>query len=166
MTSLGGLVLAGWVTNVIPRQSTDLTLREIVVTDLTAADAGTVTVPVTTPTAGTVGSQSLPGNCAFCVSLRSAFRGRSSRGRIFIAGLPESSTSLGRVDAGLAAEYVAAIEAMRELEDDPNPWSLMIVSKRHNNAWRTEAAQFQVQAVTMVDTVIDSQRRRLIGRGQ
>lgn len=170
--ALGNAILVWWASTLAPNLSEDLILRELYMTDLTTAESGTLTVPAPAPApVGGRTSDSLPGNCALCVSFRTGMRGRSRRGRNYVPGLAELDVADSRVDATRADAIVAAYEALATAiaaED----WTHVVVSRfsgvdaQGNPIPRAAGVTTEVTAYVIVDTVVDSQRRRLPSRGQ
>lgn len=138
--------------------SQDLFIREIFVHNLDGASSGEFTLAISPAEQGEVVQDGLPGNVAFCVSLRTALSGRSTRGRKYFAGLGEGDVVGNEYDGGRVATLLTGVS---DLIDNlvTNGTPLAVFS-------RTIPALTQVQAATAVDNVVDSQRRRLTGRGR
>jgi len=114
---------------------------------------------------GTAVSPQMPNNVTLCVSLRSNFAGRSARGRLYWQALNEAQVTGNLVNQGSAD---AIVQAVRDIDVRMTSigfaWS--IVSFFNNNAPRPGGpVYFEVNDVMIVDLVVDSQRRRLPGRG-
>lgn len=154
-----------WGAFVMPQLSVDCLLREVYVVDLTTATSGTATQAVIPNIPGGNGGESMPNNVAYCVSLRSTNRGRAFRGRIYIPGIPQGVVENSRVTLAWQNAIVAAVESVRGgmLGDG---YTMTIASKFSNGLPRPVGLPTPVIAVTAVDNVLDSQRRRLPGRGQ
>jgi len=167
VTTLGLVGLAykdWWVDNMAPILSPDISLVQVVAVDLTTDSGATATVITDLPHAGSNGESAVPNNVALCVSLRTANRGRSFRGRSYVAGLGESSVTVSRVNTILVGQIVSAYnELITTLQGIDAP--LVVVSKFHDRAARTEAVSTAVETALCIDNVVDSQRRRLPGRG-
>lgn len=143
-------------------QATGTNLYKVVATDLTAEGA-----PQRTHTenlAGGGGAGALPTGTAVVASLRTALRGRSYRGRVYLGGLASALQSTAIAISGASATSIASY--FTDLMDilDLIGFDLVVASKQHNGAVVNPA---NVQPVTsvIVDTLFDSQRRRLGGRG-
>lgn len=117
--------------------------------------------------AGTKGGALQPLNCTFAIKLASASSGRSARGRIYAPTLSSAdmATAYGTVTTTYANNCVAAINTLIANLAAAG-YTLCITSKRHNNAWRATAVNYDVTTAVAVDTNVDSQRRRLPGRGR
>lgn len=138
--------------------SQDYTVNEIHVHNLAGVDSGEFTLGISPPQAGGEANPGLPGNVSFCISLRTALAGRSTRGRKYIVGLPETAVTGNTYDADhIAAHLVAFANLLDALSFVGAP--LAVFSK-------TIPALTTVVTAVAVDNVVDSQRRRLTGRGR
>jgi hypothetical protein len=116
------------------------------------------------PVAGTGSGESLPTGSAWVFTYRTSFRGRNFRGRGYQPGLLDSirvSATQGSLSvlSAIAANYVLHL-----ITSAPTGWTWVVASRFLNKAPRSEILLTPVTGVT-VDTAIDSQRRRLLGRG-
>lgn len=145
-------------------QSTDFSWIRVDAVDLTSQTAPTYSHVIPGGIAGTSASPSLPNNVAYCVSFRTAGRGRSSRGRNYIAGLSETHVTANNLSGTVISTFLAAYSAFSAAcEADGFNW---VVLSRFQNGQPRQAGLTQfVTAVVATDTVVDSQRRRLPGRG-
>lgn len=153
-----------WVANILPSLSNRWALKEVYAVDLTTQSGPTTTYVPPTPDVGGLDSQSVPQNCALCLTLRTAQRGRSYRGRCYIPGLAEAS-----VDASILTSAVG-IDLRDGLGDviigmSAISWIASIVSRQENGTPRTSGLVTPITNVAVRDFVIDSQRRRTPGRG-
>lgn len=140
-------------------------LREMYVVDLSAADAPTYTQLAFDETdAGTVLTDSLPNNAALVVSLRTANRGRSARGRNYIGGLAEGtvtnsvylSTAIDPI-LGAYEDCRAALQALGI--------TMVVLSKETGGAPRAAIAPYIVTEYVVTTPAVRSQRRRNLGIG-
>lgn len=160
-----GLAALEWAeATYMPLLSQDVTLREVYVTDITSDSGGTYTATPLAPVVGGVTEPAVANNVAFCLCLRTDKRGRSYRGRWYAGGF----TRLGVVDSQIPASFANALAAA--LADLKTAFTSVgctwcVLSKRNNNAPRTAGVLTPVSIVTFTDLVVDSQRRRLPGRG-
>lgn len=147
-----------------PIQSNSVVFREVYVTDLTTAVSPTV---ADTSSAGIVGgtstSSGMPGNVTICTSFRTAGRGRSARGRNYFIGLVESVVTGNAATTTLTTALVEAYEALL-LSPEPG-FTWVVLSRFAEGAPRVTALAQTVTSVVLVDSNVDSQRRRLEGRG-
>jgi len=166
MSDLGDSLLSWWRSEIAILQTANTALKEIFITDLTTATSPTFTTSATTTDVGTNGSADLPNNTTLAISFRSAGRGRSSRGRNYIIGLSESQVDGNLVHGAVASDYGDAYNALMGAGLFVAGLEWVIVSRFSGGAPRSTALVQPVTAAFFVDTVIDSQRRRLPGRGR
>jgi len=143
--------------------SEDLVYRETVATSLTTDTSPSVTVNVRTGETSTVASPSLPGNVAFTMSFRTEERGRYARGRNYIMGLAEANVVGNALDISIANALVAAYGLL--MTAPPVDWEWVVLSRSFEGLPRVEGLQLPVTTVVYSDLYLDSQRRRLTGRG-
>lgn len=153
---------AWWTNNLKGLLGNWVTLKEIVATDLTSEGApqNRVTVNET----GTDASTSIPLSNAIVISHRTAKRGRSYRGRTYLSGWPRASLNTPNTITGAWATGVAGHFASLKTLLDGHGLDHVVASKRHNGAVTSPAEVNEVISY-VVDTLVDSQRRRLSGRG-
>lgn len=165
MIGLANDLLIWWATQYNIPLSVDLTLREIVVTDLSTAIGPSVTVAAPFPLPNGVSPVAgLPGNVALCVSFRTLNRGRSFRGRNFVPGMPESAVIGNTVDPTVVAAVQNAYNGIPGAIVT-SPWDWVVVSRFTAGAPRVAGIATDVLTAVVVDPFVDSQRRRLTGRG-
>lgn len=146
--------------------STNLHLDAAVSTDLTTSEGGQFTYAPDTTTVGGVSGDMLPNECAFCVSLHTASRGRSARGRMFIPAIPQAAMVDANNLTGVAAS--ALVSSVQTLINELTTGTRVpvIVSYRHDNAPRVGGpVYFPILSSAATDTLIDSQKRRKPGVG-
>lgn len=162
---LAALALAGynwWSADGRDLLSNEVTLRQARATDMTSQGAP-VAIEVSGD-AGTVAQPSLPLGSALVTSLRTALRGRSYRGRQYWSGIPITAQD---DPTNVTSTFATALgTAIGQLLSDIAAlgFDAVIASKQHNGAVTNPAATNEITDV-IVDTKLDSQRRRLEGRG-
>lgn len=165
MEALADDIIAWWTTEVAPLVSGSLSLVGVDVTDLSSATAPTISVPVSPAETGQSAGSVKPGNAAAVCSFRTANRGRSGRGRNYVPGLDSNwGTSVTDITSASAANLVAAYEALADVEL-ANSCTHVVASFQTAGAPRVSAL-LQPIVTYVVDTAIDSQRRRLRLRGE
>lgn len=138
--------------------SQDISFGEVFIHNLAGAASGNFTLPITPAQAGQLVQDSEPGSVAFCVSLRTALAGRTTRGRKYYSGLAVGDVTGNMFDATRAGVLVAAVNSLiSDLNGNLTPLSIFS---------RTALTLVPVTAATQVDLAVDSQRRRLAGRGR
>lgn len=165
-STLGNNLINWWNTNFKANATTILTLTQVYITDLTAQDSFTVSVTTGLPSSGTSISESLPFNCAFCISFRTAFRGRSGRGRNYVPGLTEGDQSGSIVTSARSTALVNAYALLIGAGTFTPGLQWVVVSRFTNKLPRPQALVRPIMNVLAVDSIMDSQRRRLQGRGR
>lgn len=166
MNELAEVVKNAWNTNIRGQLSDQLSLTLIRITDLSSETAEVVNYATGLPLIGGQASPSLPNNVACVFTKRTALRGRSYRGRIYQPGLTEGSVTGNTIVSPTSTNLRSGWAAMMGLNlpvtaDDA---LMVVVSYQNNNAPRTEGVASLVTSITS-DFTVDSQRRRLPGRG-
>jgi hypothetical protein len=158
-------VLLDWaVDNILPSVSADLTIREVFGTSMESDTAPTGSVVPDTTQAGDIPAFSAPGGTCLSVTFRTGNRGRSYRGRNYISGIPSSALSGNQINPLFAASMVAAYNTLRtDVPELMGTW--VVVSRFSAGAPRVTGVTTPVTAVAVHDLNLDSQRRRLSGRG-
>lgn len=158
-------LLQEWRDNIMTQLSVDLQLREVYAFDLSSSTGSVYTATGTGgPFPGGLNDPALPGNVAACLSFRTANRGRSFRGRIYLPGLTEPSVIGNNLNgiraAGITAGFAVVSTVMASLG-----LAHVVVSRVSNGVPRTTGVATGVSSILFTDTSVDSQRRRLGGRG-
>lgn len=166
MTALWENCLNWWINFVEDYVSVNVELQEIKITDLTSDTAPVYSAAPSPKPNGNVTGDPLPNNVSLAVSFRTSGRGRSSRGRNYVFGLAEAEVTGNVVEAGYLSTIQTAYDSVQSdiAVDLGADW--VVVSRYHNKAPRTTALVQQVTAAVIVDPFVDSQRRRLPGRGR
>lgn len=172
MLSLGSALLDWWGAFYAPLVWSGVELREIVLTSLTSASSDQVSFPVPPSTNGGLTLDPLPTNVSLTISFRTALRGRSFRGRNYVVGLIKDQTiSANVVDNTTIASWIAAYEELLTVAAAESvEW---VVVSRFSGVDgdgkpipRAAGVTTPINSVVIVDNVVDSQRRRLPGRGR
>lgn len=162
MFELAGVIDDAVTGSWLALMTNSVTYREVFIESY----AGDFSVAVTQAGSGvgTGGTNSMPGNATFCLSLRTAFTGRSRRGRLYTIGMDEGHQTGGLVLATYRNSWLAAINNLRTVAATAN-WEMVIASFISNGVPRVTGLLAPVTSVIAVDDFVDSQRRRLQGRG-
>jgi len=114
---------------------------------------------------GTIAGGALPLNATLCMSLKTGSRGRSARGRFYLLALGATQVTQNTVHTLFVTNAVAALEALRTAIEGAG-WVWIVCSFVHGGAPRVGGpVYFPITTVTVFDQTVDSQRRRLPGRG-
>lgn len=162
LASLNADVIAWWDANLRPLLSDDISLEEvtsIAQDSLTAPSASTVAI-----LPGTAAGGSAPGNVCLTVTFKTFQRGRSGRGRNYVSGIREIDINGNAVNPVFAANLRTAYAQIPN-EIITNGAIHTVVSFQSNHVPRTEGLPQLITEYVVVDENIDSQRRRLTGRG-
>jgi len=172
LTALLEAVESWWVSEVKPLTSSRVGVREFVATDMSSQTGPVASLAGTILDVGSNTPNAMPLGTTLTVSFRTALRGRSFRGRNYIVGLTEDQVDGNAVEAGVATSWSDAYSQL------PVPtlaagWTWGVVSRfsgidpaTGDPIPRAEGIFTPITAVVVVDDFIDSQRRRLSGRGQ
>jgi hypothetical protein len=171
LVTLANNVAGWWIDNYAPLVGAEVILREVYVSSQHSADGPTSTFVPPVTTTGAISEEVMPNNVALTVSFRTAFRGRSRRGRNYVVGLVQSQVVVNTITAAVAASWIDAYEAVGTAVSGTGfTW---VVASRFSGVDadgrpipRAEGIVTPVSAVVIVDRIVDSQRRRLPGRGQ
>jgi len=161
--ALGAAIVAWYPANLSSVQASSVLFNRIKFTNLTSATAFSFEYTTGLPLAGSLPGAIMPNNVALVVKWTTANRGRSFRGRTYHLGLDETNVGGSSVVAGYATSLTTAYTNYRTLVVVPQP-TLVVASFFSNNAPRATATLTPIIGES-VETVIDSQRRRLPGRG-
>lgn len=154
-----------WVVGTLmPNLSHDIFFQGLEIQNLSIENGSVISYTAPSPVAGGKDSASEPGNVAFCVSLRTAASGRSFRGRKYMAGIPVVHRTGNQVQAVWAADILNAMNDLITVLQAINQ-TLVVVSKIADGIERITGVATAVSGITYSDLNIDSQRRRLTGRG-
>lgn len=142
-----------------------LTLNRVLVRDLTTSSGLAIEWTTGLPLSGLSPSPQLPNNVTAAVKWTTGLAGRSFRGRTYHLGLCENSVTANELVSTLPADLESAYATLiTNIPAAVTGAALVVVSKYHLGAPRTTGITTDIIAVS-VDPVVDSQRRRLPGRG-
>lgn len=111
--------------------------------------------------------EALPPQCAAVLSLRTALKGRSYRGRVYLPGMGEVSQSGGTWIAAQQAKYAtiaAQLLAVFGPSGTNTDWRLAVISRWLNKVERATPVAVEVNAIS-ADNLVRTQRRRVVGVG-
>jgi hypothetical protein len=144
--------------------SSSVSLNKILLADLTLENGIGYEYRDSLPANGQAVGNPLPANCAIAVKFSTGYRGRSYRGRNYIGGLLDTAADSSVIVTAVGQDIVDAYALFIENATISDfTWS--VVSRIGNGVERSQAVVTPVLTVS-VDPVMDSQRRRLPGRGR
>jgi hypothetical protein len=155
-----------WETEYAPAISASCLLSAVVATDLTTIDGEQFTyAPDGTTTGGNTGG-AMPNEVALCVSLKTGHRGRSARGRWYLAGLPrEAMVDDNNVTTGYASDVADHLQTLIN-DISTAGQAAAIVSFISEGAPRPGGpVYFPITSATVSDTLVDSMKSRKPGVG-
>ena len=167
ITALAAGIEAWWTVNARPLLSVEYGYREVYAVDQTSIDGPTSTASSSSGWQGTRPfSTQMPNNATIAVSFRTAKRGRTYRGRNYWPLLSRGDVSGNQVLQAYVNLVVLAYDLLLPFGGaTPAGWTWVVVSRTFMNAPRTYGIKTPVEDVLITDRTIDSQRRRLPGRG-
>lgn len=162
--AVNGILINWWNTEIEPNVSNQVEARSVIGTSVHVQNGPQSTSSFPPGSVGQLTSPSMPSGVTVAVSWRTGFAGRSFRGRTYHVGLVESQVTDNEIDSGTHATLAGGYaQLVTDLATNDTP--LVIASRYTNNAPRTTGVATVVLSV-LIDTFIDSQRRRLAGRGR
>lgn len=166
LNAIAGALSNSVSSNWVPLMPTSWRLNEFFLRSLQSINAIQATYPQPSGSfTGTDTNPQLPNNCTICVSLRSNFAGRSARGRLYWQALTEGNVTGNTVLTSPGNAIVSAVQSL-DVNITALGFEWSIVSFRSNGVVRPGGpVYFPVNGVLLVDNTVDSQRRRLPGRG-
>ena len=161
-------------TSLLPSLASALQLIRVVATLLDAVDSLVYVSTTSLPASGGSADEVMPSNVAACISLRTSHRGRSFRGRNYVTGLPNGFVAGNVITPPLAGAITTAYTAILAAPVDAG-WEPVVVSRysgftivdgRKVPTPREEGIATPITSHFLTDNTVDSQRRRLPGRGR
>ena len=163
MQLVAGTYVNWWTSELDTFVSNAAELYEVVIKEL-RPDGQTILYTEDLPVTGQRTSPLLPNNVTLAVHWGTGHIGRSTHGRTYFIGLTQDIVIGNQCTA--AADIQAAYDALRTAYDNITiNVEFSIVSFVSQGAWRITPLVTPITGVA-VENTIDSQRRRLPGRGQ
>lgn len=154
-----------WHSTLALATSSDVRLLTVRAKSLDAEDGAGTEFNPTVNNVGLVESPAAPLNVTLATKFSTGLIGRSFRGRAYFVGIPvnelDNNTVVGGYADGISTKWDDFFLAIQTGVPDTQH---VVVSYCHNNAWRTDAVTTPVIHYS-TEPYIDSQRRRLTGRG-
>lgn len=163
MQNLASEYIQAWNTLMKPNMTNEVELVNMRVTDLTTQFSNGIEYQTGLPLAGSSVAPASPNNVTISVTWLTALRGRSFRGRTYHIGIKESDVGQNEITTTFAG-YMAAFYGALFTSVPSTGEDMVVVSYREGNAWRTEGLATPIIGLS-IDRTVDSQRRRLPGRG-
>lgn len=116
---------------------------------------------------GVISTEQAPNNVAPCVTFDTGQSGKSSHGRNYIGGIPNANINVNDIDSGWANDIIGAYQQLLPGgAHDPTPYFWSVLSRQSGGVVAAQATAVPVLNVYFSDLTVDSQRRRLPGRGK
>jgi tetrahydromethanopterin S-methyltransferase subunit G len=113
---------------------------------------------------GLINSEAMPNNVAVCATITTAERGRAGRGRIYLAGISRGQTEQSYVKPDVVTAINGKLDdLLSQLE--AASFRMGVYSRFYKKAKRDIGKFTPATSFAVMDSVLDSQRRRLPGRG-
>lgn len=153
-----------WATSLSPTISFDVTLLRVDTKGLDATSSPLASYAPGVLATGGAGVEATPNNVAWCVKHTTALAGRSGRGRWYLLGIPKTLVTKSHIGLAQAALYTSAFPTLDAaiVALDLTP---VIVSRQQDHVVLPLAVPYPITGHSFTDNVVDSQRRRLPGRG-
>lgn len=153
------------VSNYIALMPAEYLYRETYVKDLTTAFSSEWTSYVNAGDAGTLDA-AMPGNVAWAVKFNTGSSGRSYRGRAYVP-CTRANVDDNVVLLSFATNWVAGFAALiTALASDAPDWTWVVLSRVTGGVPRPDGVGTPITTIGWSDLNVDSQRRRLNGRGR
>jgi len=153
-----------WVQNIMPHLSEQTLLRRIEVRGERAQVDVSYQLAIVPVVSGGRGGDPLPPQVAFCVTHLTGLTGRSRRGRTYFGILSEVFASNGFLSQIIIDGLLNGLNAIRTNLANEG-WVHVVVSRIENRQRLPVANTYAVIGYRAYDGVLDTQRRRAIGRG-
>jgi hypothetical protein len=157
-------------TELLPLLSNAIQLVELVATLLTTAESFSVSKTISPPVTGGVVGESVPSNVSYVITFKTALRGRANRGRNYVPGLPNAAVDTNTIVAGTRTGLLDFYTTLRAGASEGG-WSMVVVSRysgvdaQGKPIPRLVGQTTPISSFVTFDSTVDSQRRRLPGRG-
>jgi len=153
-----------WVQNIMPRLSSQTLLRRIEIRGERAQVDVSYQLPITPPVGGGRSGEPVPPQVALCVTHLTGLTGRSRRGRTYFGILYEGDVVNGFLAQPIVDALVNGLFTIRSSLETEG-WIHVVVSRFENKQRLPVANTYDVIGYRAYDGVLDTQRRRAIGRG-
>lgn len=139
--------------------------REVHARDMSAGSGLQATSTAISGVVGTLAGEPLPNNVALAIARKSGLAGRSYNGRVYFPGWADSDLAdVNSFTIGRANSRASFLQGMDSAAVGDG-WTPVIVSRFNDGAPRSVGVHVPLAQWVCVNTVIDSRRSRLPGRG-
>ena len=163
--ALAALVRNLWIINMLPILPEAYEFREVTVQALDTFEGPQAEDAVNSGATGGVSSPPMPNGSTLAIAFRTGFAGRHNRGRNYWPVFAKIEVSGNEVLQGKADAIIAVYNEFLDANLGDITWAWSIISRKVIDV-TGNGRVVDVASVKVNDRVIDSQRRRLPGRGQ
>lgn len=163
LATLGGVIVSWWDTDLQPWLSDSFQLDRLKLTDLTTVSSPSIEYVSGLPLVGGTAQEAMSNNVAVVVTFLTDLRGRSYRGRNYIAGLPTGNVDGNTVSTVWVDGVNDAYYALNTTLDGAGQ-AHVVVSRYTEGSARPSGVTTPITGYR-TNNIVDSQRRRLPGRG-
>lgn len=164
--TIADLVRLWWIENILPNLSETLVAFRVIAKNLFVNGGAKGIIGFSGETGG-IATEQAPNNVAAVVTFDTGQAGKSSHGRNYIPGVPNANITVNTIDS---AFITAITDAYKQLLPgglaDPAPYFWSVLSRQSGGVVAAQATAVPVANVYFTDNIVDSQRRRLPGRGK
>lgn len=166
MANLADALFAWWQDYLQVSVHTGVLLKEIKCTPLSSQTAEPYAYTPTGGNFGTLTGDAEPNNVTFCVSFNLAGRGRGFSGRNYTVGVTKGQVGNNTFSVVYANLVTAAYSNLKGPNFTDLGWRWVVVRRQANKVKLPAGIPSPVLNATFTDLTVDSQRRRLPGRGR
>lgn len=171
LNTLASVFATWWETELEPNVPESLTLDRVLARDMTVEAGPSIEYTTGLPASGDQSVEALPNNVTVAIKWTTGLAGRSFRGRTYHLGLADAGVAANALTPTAHTLLTAAYnQLLNDIVTEDPTWSLVVASFFHgvdvNHDPIPRASAVLTPILTaVVDDIIDSQRRRLPGRG-
>lgn len=163
---LADIVATWYIGDVLPNLGESVVFQKVRAKSMAVVD-GVIFDQFGTGETGGVGSETVCNNVNPCVTFRSVVGGRSGHGRNYIPGLPNADVVGNTIQSAWIGSLTSAYAFLLPGGTaDPAPFIWSVVSYFGAGAQRVTPLSWPMASIGFTDNIVDSQRRRLPGRGK
>lgn len=167
LSSIGTRFFNWWDTHLKALQSNNTTLNTILVRSLESPSAPAIEWALSLPASGTRANAAMPNNVTMAFKWTTELSGRSYKGRTYHIGATHDyvlDAAPNRFNDAVVAALLASYGQLIAEFDNDLDGLLCVASRINAGAERSQGVLTPINFVSS-DGVVDSQRRRLPGRG-
>jgi len=155
-----------WTAEVLPNLTDELIMLKVVAKNLFVNGGAKGVISIAGATGG-VAAEPAPNNVCAVVTFDTGQAGKSSHGRNYIGSIPNSEIDVNTIGGGFANTIISAYSTLLPGgTHDPSPYFWSVLSRKSGGVTLAAALAVPVLNVYFTDSTVDSQRRRLPGRGK